>query len=144
MPPIIEKDRLITPLTPGGMSDATKRMLGLPAPMLSSDDYQPSWWQLHMPSWLGGLPSAPEVPPGPQAGDPLDQETVGRARAVHDKLMGSRIPGMTDARAWGLAGNAVQESRADRLWCTDIPVVVGDLSFRRLEPTTGDPDGQRW
>jgi hypothetical protein len=113
MPPITERDRLITPLTPGGMSDSTKRMLGLPAPPLSSDDYQPSWWQLHMPAWLGGLPSAPRVRPGPRAGNPLDQATVGRARAVHDRLMGASIPGMTDARAWGLAGNAVQESRAD-------------------------------
>lgn len=113
MPPITEKDRLITPLTPGGMSDSTKRMLGLPTAPLSSDDYQPSWWQLHMPTWLGGLPSAPRVLPGPRAGNPLDQATVGRARAVHDRLMGANIPGMTDARAWGLAGNAVQESRAD-------------------------------
>jgi len=52
---------------------------------------------------------------GPRAnsGNALDTGTVSRATQLHDKLMKAGIPGMTDARAWGFAGNAVQESRAD-------------------------------
>jgi hypothetical protein len=68
---------------------------------------------------------------GPRAGNALDNATIARATAVHDKLMGAGIPGMTDARAWGFDGNAVQESRA--LWDTqpgDMGAAHGLMKWR--------------
>ena len=84
-----------------------------PAPFISD------WIHRHLPSWAGGAPAAAPGP-GPRAGggggaagNALDRPTVARAKLVHDELLKANIPGMTDARAWGFAANAVQESRAD-------------------------------
>ena len=73
-----------------------------------------SWWMRTMPWWLGGGPSGGKQKAGPRAdgsaGNALDGPTVGRAKLVHDGLVAR---GTDSNTAWGFAGNAVQESRAD-------------------------------
>jgi hypothetical protein len=111
-------------LTPGGIGSGTGSILDPAgqARSMSSDDYAPegpSWWQRALGFIGGRRPGGGMNVPGgggigathgDSSGNALDPATAARAKLVHDGLM-SR--GMDSKTAWGFAGNAVQESRAD-------------------------------
>ena len=102
-------------LTPGGIDSNTAAIIDPlgHARAMSSDDYTPPgepWWHSFLPKrWFepSGHPIA-----GSRAneGTGLDPATSARAKLVHDGLV---TRGMDSNTAWGFAGNAVRESRAD-------------------------------